>query len=348
MRQLNGSAGSNATASAASSSSSSISNASSNSNAPSSSHARAAAADTSFADTSILGPARAADETTQHSSSSYAMDHPPVRPRNSKMEMGFLSKKRETSPTNSTSNANGTYTSSASRQTAPSFSSLSSSAPPIRPSSSSSNRILSHNPSLPPLMEADTSILNIRTRSRPSTIFESSAENTTPLMDDSNSNSKPWKHPQSHPLPPHNAKRRVSSGSVAGVQRMTAAAARRRSIIHGHHNSHHGHHSSPETKSSTSVTFKAGHARRMSKVGVVPPLGRENSGGGAIGHGHGGASGGGILSPPKSTLFKSSARRVTISGRGELGLRVSGAAVLARMQGVVAVGGAGSKPMPWR
>ena len=249
--------------------------------------------------TATLARYQAESHQSQANQRAYPMEQPPLR-RNSKMAMGFLSRKQDTSPP----------------QLIP---------PLLQPQSTSSNRAsnILGDPLNPrnkgndlPLSEADTSMFN--NRPRPNMTFEAS--------DVTEDLSRPWITVQAIAKGPawSAARRRVSSGSLAGPVR----ARRLRP-----------HHSSPE--SSTSVTFRVGHARRMS---TVPE--KENIGGRGHVHGerHGHAA---VLSPKARSSFKSSARRMTISGRtdmaGPVGRRTSIAPTLdrAKIQG-------NTKPPPWR
>lgn len=201
----------------------------------------------------------------------YPMEQPPVR-RNSKMAMGFLSRKQDTSPPPPTPQ-------------------------PLQPQPTSNNgmsNILGNSPLDPRnkrnnllLSEADTSMLN--NRPRPKMAFDAS--------DATEDLSRPWKTAQAaaKDLAWSAARRRVSSGSLTKPVRTRRLRP---------------HHSSPE--SNTSVTFRVGHARRMS---MVPE--KENIGGRGHVHGerHGHAT---VLSPKSRSSFKSSARRITISGRSDM------------------------------
>ena len=269
-------------------------------------------------------------ETQEKQYHHHSLDQQPPPRRNNKMEMGFLSKsKRDTSPTPPPANTTSSRTTSLTASTATAS---------------------IHNPRNRrndyPLSEADTSIINLKPTSRPSTIFENDmAEDLT----------RPWKASLTSQA---RAKRRVSSGSIAGASR--AVAARRRPGHHHHHHHHYysnPHHSSPES-GNTSIIFKSGHARRMPRVPE-----KENSSMGAGGVAGGGGGGGGshghphVLSPARSaSMFKSGSRRITILGRGDLmaagvGRRVSvsGAQLLDRMVGGMGKAvGQSSRPIPWR
>ena len=262
-----------------------------------------------------------------HEKHSHAMDQPPAR-RNNKMEMGFLSKskQRDTSPPPPRPSSSHSYN---------------------RPILSSSNHINTttngtvcgtpassiNNPrsrrSDFPLSEADTSILLNYHKPRPSIIYEDSEDNTTVDV------TRAWRSTASSTkaaLMATSAKRRVSSGGISGP----ASRARRS----------RPHHSSPES-SNTSVQFKTGHTRRMSTVPEKENVGGRN-------HGHEPRHG--VLSPKASGAgFKrEGSRRITLSGRGELGAggrRASLAplvreVVKAHSSSAMVVGAA--KSVPWR
>lgn len=313
----------------------------------STSNSASEAADTSFADISAAprhssSSARNRSESSHHSSQherhNYTMEPTPAR-RNNKMEMGFLSKsKRENSPPPPPRPSSSSSNHGSSRTTATSTSNH-------HPRSTNNAIPRPHRPDFP-LSETDTSILNHKTR--PSTIFEDSEDNTIEL-------SRVWKSASASNKSAimTAAKRRVSSGSLSGP----SARARRSRPNHG------------DPESNTSVIFKAGHARRMSTAPEKENVGgaRGHHGHGLHGHSEGGRHGHGVLSPKGSGGgFKSSgARRITISGRGEigggLGRRTSLAPSLVKEvvklqqvqgqgqqgQGQGQNGGAG-RTMPWR
>ncbi|KAF8419898.1 P-loop containing nucleoside triphosphate hydrolase protein [Tirmania nivea] len=263
---------------------------------------------------------------SHHEKHIHAMDQPPTR-RNNKMEMGFLSKskQRDNSPPPLPRPPSHSYnrpTSSSNNHATTTINGSVSGTP-----ASSINNPRSQRNEFP-LSETDTSILNNH-KLRPSTIYEDLEDNTTVDV------TRVWRSTTSSTkaaLMVASAKRRVSSGGMSGP----ATRARRSRT----------HHSSPES-SNTAVQFKTGHARRMS---TVPE--KEN----VSGRSHGHEARHGVLSPKASGAgFKrEGARRITISGRGELGAggRRTSLAPLVR-EAVKAQSSSGmvagaTKPTPWR
>ena len=262
---------------------------------------------------------------SHHEKYSHAMDQPPAR-RNNKMEMGFLSKSKQRDnsppppPRPPSSHSYNRPTSSSNNHTNTIINGAVSGTPAYNPRSRRNDF---------PLSETDTSMLLNNHKSRPSTIYEDSEDNTTVDV------TRAWRSTTSSTkaaLMAASAKRRVSSGGMPGP----ASRARRS----------RPHHSSPES-SNTTVQFKTGHARRMS---TVPE--KENVGGRSHGH----EPRHGVLSPKASGAgFKrEGARRITISGRGELGAggRRTSLAPLVR-EAVKAQSSSGmvagaTKPTPWR
>ncbi|KAI5787587.1 P-loop containing nucleoside triphosphate hydrolase protein [Peziza echinospora] len=170
--------------------------------------------------------------TATTASAAAGLDQPPVRPRNNRMEMGFLSKKADAGPPVTAS------------------SSSSSSSHPAATSQHSHHHPRPARKSDFPLRDFDTSALNLHRHDDRSDI--GSGDDTTITLN------KPWRPSTSAASKSSSSaaaaaasKRRVSIGSLTGPQR----TARRRP-----------HHATTIQEGNTSVVFKPGHARRMPKA----------------------------------------------------------------------------------